>query len=87
MQKATETTSKKREDVDALHLTLQNLLYEKTHILKEIKRCHLFRSSHDAIEMVPEEQFFAATSEDAKLLVRTLAPFFPLSPFPFLMRL
>ena len=49
--------------MDALHLSLQNLLYEKTHILKEIKRCHLFRSEHDAIKMVPEVQFIAESSE------------------------
>ena len=35
-----------REDVDKLDLQLQNLLYEKTHILKEIRRCHQFRYAH-----------------------------------------
>eukprot|EP00729_Bicosta_minor_P014920 gene14920-33307_t len=68
VQQATETTGKKRAEVDALHLSLQNLLYEKTHILKEIKRCHLFRSSHDDIEMIPEAQFVSESSADAKVL-------------------
>jgi len=46
-----------REEVDKLDLQLQNQNYEKTHVLKEIRRCHQFRSRHEAFEMLSKEEF------------------------------
>uniref|UniRef100_UPI0035900B58 THO complex subunit 5 homolog n=1 Tax=Myxine glutinosa TaxID=7769 RepID=UPI0035900B58 len=43
---------------DIKYLALQNLLYEQLHLQREISRCLEFRSRHDDITLVNEEEFF-----------------------------
>ena len=40
---ASQATSEEQTQLDQLHLQLQNILYEKIHIEKEIQRCKKFR--------------------------------------------
>ena len=37
-----ETTAEARQDMDQSHLGLQNLLYEKRHLEREIEKCRQF---------------------------------------------
>ncbi|KAK6476592.1 THO complex subunit 5-like protein [Huso huso] len=46
-----------KQRVDALHLQLQNLLYEVMHLQKEINKCLEFKSKHEEIELVSVEEF------------------------------
>ncbi|KAJ0984521.1 hypothetical protein J5N97_002877 [Dioscorea zingiberensis] len=52
--------------VDFTTLQLHNLMYEKNHYLKAIKACKDFRSKHQDIDLVPEEEFFRSAPEDIK---------------------
>ncbi|CAG0887791.1 unnamed protein product [Darwinula stevensoni] len=47
-----------KKQVDGLHLQLQNLLYELQHLQKEVQKCLNFRSQDEAIDLVPEDEFF-----------------------------
>eukprot|EP00039_Didymoeca_costata_P022840 m.5327 g.5327 ORF g.5327 m.5327 type:complete len:620 (+) comp3275_c0_seq1:2-1861(+) len=60
-------TSHTKEQVDSLHLQLQNLLYQKIHIQNESRRCYQFRSRHDDIDLISEEEFFKACPEHKEL--------------------
>ncbi|TRY97050.1 hypothetical protein DNTS_001458 [Danionella cerebrum] len=56
--KANGVESGTKQRVDVLHLQLQNLLYEVMHLQKEIGKCLEFKSQHEEIELVSEEEFF-----------------------------
>uniref|UniRef100_A0A671VWZ6 THO complex 5 n=1 Tax=Sparus aurata TaxID=8175 RepID=A0A671VWZ6_SPAAU len=47
-----------KQRVDVLHLQLQNLLYEVLHLQKEISKCLEFKSKHEDIDLVSEEEFY-----------------------------
>jgi THO complex subunit 5 len=51
-----------------LQLQLQNLLYQKKHLLQEIQKCAAFQSRHEALGMVDEVEFQAAGPPDADAL-------------------
>lgn len=59
---ASQATAEEQTQLDQLHLQLQNILYEKIHIEKEIQRCKKFRSRHESIDMVTAEEFAAESA-------------------------
>jgi len=66
-KKSRERTQEAKQKVDSLHLQLQNLLYEVMHLKKEITKCLEFKSKHEEIELVSEEEFYRdAPKEIAK---------------------
>uniref|UniRef100_A0A8C1S0H8 THO complex 5 n=1 Tax=Cyprinus carpio TaxID=7962 RepID=A0A8C1S0H8_CYPCA len=58
LKKGRDQTHEAKQRVDVLHLQLQNLLYEVMHLQKEISKCLEFKSQHEEIELVSEEEFF-----------------------------
>ncbi|XP_028409094.1 THO complex subunit 5 homolog [Dendronephthya gigantea] len=56
-KQAREKTQEAKQEVDSLHLQLQNLLYEITHLKKEINKCLQFKSKDQEIDLVSEEEF------------------------------
>eukprot|EP01135_Chromosphaera_perkinsii_P007611 Nk52_evm67s914 gene=Nk52_evmTU67s914 len=53
-----DDTDNHRKNVDSLHLNLDNLLYERGHIRKEIMECKEFRSKHEEIDLVSLKEFY-----------------------------
>ncbi|KAL2756838.1 hypothetical protein ACRALDRAFT_2041426 [Sodiomyces alcalophilus JCM 7366] len=58
-------TAEKRHEVDALHLQLQNLYYEQTHLKGEIAACESYDHSHMRLPLVPLEEFLQQHPEHA----------------------
>ncbi|XP_073797895.1 THO complex subunit 5 homolog isoform X2 [Danio rerio] len=58
LKKGRDQTHEAKQRVDVLHLQLQNLLYEVMHLQKEIGKCLEFKSQHEEIELVSEDEFF-----------------------------
>ncbi|XP_028313992.1 THO complex subunit 5 homolog isoform X1 [Gouania willdenowi] len=58
LKKGRDQTHEAKQRVDVLHLQLQNLLYEVMHLQKEISKCLEFKSKHEEIDLVSEEEFF-----------------------------
>ncbi|KAL1747227.1 Fms-interacting protein-domain-containing protein [Schizophyllum fasciatum] len=50
-------TATARMEMDAAHLRLQNLLYEKRHLEREIDKCRQFASIYQDIPLYPIEEF------------------------------
>ncbi len=50
-----DSTNEAKLNVDALHLQLQNLLYEVMHLQKEINKCQQFKSKDEEIDLIPVE--------------------------------
>ena len=49
---------------DSVHLVLQNLLYERAHLRRQIETCRDFATpAFDSIALVPEAEFLAAATE------------------------
>ncbi|KAA0724697.1 THO complex subunit 5 -like protein [Triplophysa tibetana] len=63
LKKGRDQTHETKQRVDVLHLQLQNLLYEVMHLQKEIGKCLEFKSQHEEIELVSEEEFFKEAPE------------------------
>ncbi|CAF1062557.1 unnamed protein product [Rotaria sordida] len=59
IQKARELTAEHRNRLDDQTLEQQNLLYELSHINKEIARCEEFKSKDQKLELVSLEDFYA----------------------------
>lgn len=53
-----DTLHRVKQQVDSLHLQLQNLLYEILHLKKEVTKCLQFKSKDEEIELVPIELFY-----------------------------
>jgi THO complex subunit 5 len=53
-----DATAAGKQKVDALHLKLQNLLYEVLHLQKEVTKCQQFKSKDEEIEMIDIEEFY-----------------------------
>ncbi|XP_006640358.1 THO complex subunit 5 homolog [Lepisosteus oculatus] len=64
LKKARDQTHEAKQRVDALHLQLQNLLYEVMHLQKEISKCLEFKSKHEEIELVSVEEFFKEAPQE-----------------------
>lgn len=59
-------TQKVRNEVDQIHLDLQNLIYERRHLEKEIKKCQEFESEYQNISIHSLEEYFERNPEDKK---------------------
>lgn len=58
-----DQTYAQKLEVDDLHLQLQNLMYEVTHLQKEITNCLEFKSQHEDIDLINEEEFYKTAPE------------------------
>ncbi|XP_043924401.1 THO complex subunit 5 homolog isoform X1 [Protopterus annectens] len=58
LKKGRDQTHEAKQKVDALHLQLQNLLYEVMHLQKEITKCLEFKSKHEEIDLVSVDEFY-----------------------------
>ncbi|XP_077571017.1 THO complex subunit 5 homolog [Stigmatopora nigra] len=58
LKRGRDQTHEAKQKVDVLHLQLQNLLYEVLHLQKEISKCLEFKSKHEDIDLVTEEEFY-----------------------------
>ena len=59
VNKARIRTHEEKNKIDEYHLELQNLLYEISHLKKEINKCLEFRSLHEEISLVSIDEFYA----------------------------
>ncbi|KAL8415914.1 hypothetical protein RB596_006482 [Gaeumannomyces avenae] len=58
-------TLKARQEVDTLHLQLQNLYYEQRHLEGEITSCEDYDHKYRQLPLIPVEEFLALHSEHA----------------------
>jgi THO complex subunit 5 len=58
------TVTQEKIKLDQLNLQLQNLLYEKNHLKKEIVECRDFKRSQQEPQLVSEEEFFQLAPSD-----------------------
>lgn len=56
-------TAEMRQEVDKLHLQLQNLYYEQRHLQGEITACESFDHPYMNLPLIPVEQFLAEHPE------------------------
>lgn len=59
-------TQKVRNQVDQIHLDLQNLIYERRHLEKEIKKCQEFESEYQNISIHSLEEYFERNPDDKR---------------------
>ncbi|EQL00219.1 hypothetical protein G6O67_002624 [Ophiocordyceps sinensis] len=52
-------TSEARQEVDRLHLQLQNLYYEQHHLQGEISACESYDHKYTQLPLIPVEEFLA----------------------------
>jgi THO complex subunit 5 len=70
------STLNSRADVDALHLRLQNLYYERAHVSGEIASCESYSHKYTSLPMIPLSEFlalrpeFESQSEDEVMVAR-----------------
>ncbi|KAG0146903.1 hypothetical protein CROQUDRAFT_656700 [Cronartium quercuum f. sp. fusiforme G11] len=50
-------TNQARSELDSIHLGLQNLVYERRHLEREIKKCREFESEYQNIAIHPLDEF------------------------------
>ena len=58
VNKERSKTHEEKNKIDEYHLELQNLLYEISHLQKEISKCLEFRSRDEDINLVSLNEFF-----------------------------
>lgn len=58
-------TAEARQEVDKLHLQLQNLYYEQRHLQGEISACESYDHKYSQLPLIPVEQFLAEHPEHA----------------------
>ncbi|KAI0600804.1 Fms-interacting protein-domain-containing protein [Biscogniauxia sp. FL1348] len=58
-------TSEARQEVDRLHLQLQNLYYEQRHLQGEIAACESYDHTYQKLPLIPVEEFLALKPEHA----------------------
>ncbi|CAH0049946.1 unnamed protein product, partial [Clonostachys solani] len=51
------TTAEARQEVDRLHLQLQNLYYEQRHLQNELSSCESFDHKYQQLPLIPVENF------------------------------
>ncbi|EME79881.1 uncharacterized protein MYCFIDRAFT_112167, partial [Pseudocercospora fijiensis CIRAD86] len=54
-----QETTEARQEIDSLHLTLQNLFYEQRHLRGEIGACEEYDHKYLSLPMLPVEDFLA----------------------------
>ncbi|KAF8443614.1 Fms-interacting protein-domain-containing protein [Terfezia claveryi] len=65
-REAKQTTTEARQEVDRLHLQLQNLYYEQRHLRGEITACKDFPHSYTSLPLISEEEFLQLHPEHAE---------------------
>ncbi|KAF1736491.1 putative THOC5 family protein [Beauveria bassiana] len=58
-------TAERRQDVDRLHLQLQNLYYEQRHLQGEIVACESYDHKYQQLPLIPVEEFLAQNPDRA----------------------
>ncbi|KAI0175662.1 Fms-interacting protein-domain-containing protein [Hypoxylon sp. FL1284] len=58
-------TSEARQEVDQLHLQLQNLYYEQRHLQGEIKACESYDHTYQQLPLIAVEEFLSLKPEHA----------------------
>ncbi|ROW18373.1 hypothetical protein VPNG_00082 [Cytospora leucostoma] len=58
-------TAEARQEVDVLHLQLQNLYYEQRHLQGEIAACESFDHEYQKLPLAPADEFLAKRPEHA----------------------
>lgn len=58
IKRCRDGTTQDKQGVDSFNLQLQNLLYEVLHLKKEVTKCVHFKSADEALQLIPEQQFF-----------------------------
>ncbi|GLB33825.1 putative fms-interacting protein [Lyophyllum shimeji] len=61
-----EATAQARHNMDESHLGLQNLLYEKRHLEREIEKCRQFASVYQDVPLYSLEEFKRLAPEEAR---------------------
>ncbi|KAK0206575.1 Fms-interacting protein-domain-containing protein [Desarmillaria ectypa] len=61
-----DATAAARHDMDQSHLGLQNLLYEKRHLEREIEKCRQFASIYQDVPLYSLEEFRERAPEEAR---------------------
>jgi len=62
-----QATSDARQEMDQTHLGLQNLLYEKRHLEREIDKCRQFASMYQDITLYPLDEFKRLAPGEARM--------------------
>ncbi|TFK43516.1 Fms-interacting protein-domain-containing protein [Crucibulum laeve] len=60
-----EATAAARQDMDQSHLGLQNLLYEKRHLEREIEKCRQFASIYQDVPLYTLDEFKSLAPQEA----------------------
>jgi len=63
---AKEKTAEARQEMDQSHLNLQNLLYEKRHLEREIEKCRQFASIYQDVPLYSVDEFKRLAPEEAR---------------------
>ena len=58
-----QETAEARQEIDSLHLELQNLYYEQRHLRGEIAACEGYQHTYETIHMISAEEFLALHPE------------------------
>jgi THO complex subunit 5 len=61
-----QETTEARQEIDSLHLQLQNLYYEQRHLRGEIAACEDYDHKYQQLPMVPVDEFLSAHPEHAQ---------------------
>ncbi|GBF59957.1 THOC5 family protein [Trichophyton mentagrophytes] len=60
-----QATAEARQEIDRLHLQLQNLYYEQRHLSGEIAACESYDHSYLSLPLIPVEEFISLHPEHA----------------------
>ncbi|KAL8927848.1 MAG: hypothetical protein Q9172_001221 [Xanthocarpia lactea] len=60
-----QDTADARQEVDRLHLQLQNLYYEERHLRGEISACESYDHQYQQLPLIPAEEFLQMSPEHA----------------------
>jgi len=63
---AKEKTADARQEMDQSHLNLQNLLYEKRHLEREIEKCRQFASIYQDVPLHSVDEFKCLAPQEAR---------------------
>ncbi|CAO3592009.1 unnamed protein product [Absidia cylindrospora] len=58
-----QSTTDAKDGMDQKQVGLQNVMYEKRHIVEEIVKCREFRSVYQHVDLVPLDDFLARASD------------------------
>ncbi|KAL8908777.1 MAG: hypothetical protein Q9207_000634 [Kuettlingeria erythrocarpa] len=67
-----QSTSEARQEVDRLHLQLQNLYYEERHLRGEISACESYDHQYQQLPLIPVSEFVKVQPEHSADDERTL---------------